>query len=84
MTFSGLPATVGGEEYAERLADVIAASFAKDALNYYVITHVDSAPHGTVVTQQRRIDHFLPGIRKKAAAGGQLVEAGNWAGAALW
>jgi hypothetical protein len=84
MASSGLVVTVGGEEYAERVADVIAAAFANDALNYYIITHIDSAPAGTVVTQQRRIDHFLPGIRKKVAAGGQLVEAGNWVGAALW
>jgi hypothetical protein len=84
MASSSLTTTVGGAEYAERFAEVIAAAFANDALNYYIIAHIDSAPAGTLFTQQRRVDYFLPNIRKKLAAGAQVVQAGSWAGAALW
>jgi len=76
--------TVGKQEYAEHLADVIAAAFDGDALNRANILYQDSAPNDTVISQERWLKRWIPNIKKKIEAGAQAVEAGNWAAAALW
>ena len=85
MTSNSLPPiTVGNEEYAERIANVISEAFARDPLSRAALLSLDSLPNDAEIPTERRIKHFLPGIKKKAASGALLVEAGNWAAVALW
>jgi hypothetical protein len=78
------PVTTGSGEYVERLVDVIAAAFAGDALNRAIILHSDSLPNDAEISHERRVEHFLRSTKSKVSSGGILVEAGNWAAAALW
>lgn len=81
---TALPTTTGDVNYIEHLARVIAAAFVDDSLNRYFILSKDSLPNTTVISEEKRFNHFLPGIKKGAETGGVIVEAGDWAGAALW
>ncbi|KAF8853230.1 hypothetical protein BDZ45DRAFT_629291 [Acephala macrosclerotiorum] len=76
--------TVGTEEYADRVADVIAEAFADDALNRAAVLSSDSLPKDAKIPKARRVKHFLPSIRTRVALGAHLVEAGDWAAVALW
>ena len=76
--------TTGGGDYVERLVNVMAAAFAGDPLNRALILHSDSMPNDAEIRHERRVEHFLPSTKSKASSGGILVEAGNWAAAALW
>ncbi|KAF3014060.1 hypothetical protein E8E14_012028 [Neopestalotiopsis sp. 37M] len=78
------PISVGDIAYAERLAQVIGAAFARDALNRAVMLTTDGSPNDAQITVERRADFLLPSIRSKAAHGALLVEAGDWAAVALW
>lgn len=78
------PITVGTDEYAERIADVLAEAFANDALNRAAVLSSDSLPNDVKIPKERRIKHFLPSIRTRVALGAHLVEAGDWAAVALW
>lgn len=85
MTLKALPpATVGGEEYAERVTAVVGAAFAGDAINRAVVLQIDSLPSDAEISNERRVEHFLPNIRKRSASGVLLVEAGDWAAVAAW
>ena len=85
MTLKKLPPiTTGKDEYSERLASVIASAFAGDALNRAALLSSDKLPNGVEISAERRTQHFLPSIKKKAASGAILAEAGDWAAAALW
>lgn len=85
MSYKSLPPiTVGKDEYAERVAQVIAEAFAGDALNRAAILSKDSLPNDTVISRERWIEHVLPSIQSKVAVGAHLVEAGDWAAVALW
>jgi hypothetical protein len=76
--------TTGGGDYVERLVNVIAAAFAGDPLNRAVILYSDSLPNDAKIRHERRVEHFLPSTLSKASSRAILVEAGNWAAAALW
>ena len=76
--------TTGNGDYADRLTNVIAAAFAGDALNRAVVLYSSSLPNDAEITHERLVEHFLSGVKSKAASGGILAEAGNWAAAALW
>lgn len=85
MATIALPSiTVGGVGYAERVATVISAAFAKDALNRAVLLLLDSLPNSADVSIERRARHFLPNIKSKSESGTHLVEAGDWAATAAW
>ncbi|CZR67880.1 uncharacterized protein PAC_17779 [Phialocephala subalpina] len=78
------PITVGKDEYAERIAHVIADAFAGDALNRAAVLSLDSLPNDAEIPRERRIKHFLPSIKTRVGLGAHLVEAGDWAAVALW
>ena len=78
------PITVGNDEYVERLTKVIGEAFARDALNRASILSADSLPNDAEISTSRRVKHFLPGIKRRAASGAFLVEAGDWAAVAIW
>ena len=85
MALKTLPrVTVGKSEYVERVARLIGEAFAQDALNRAAILSKDSLPNDAVISPERRFQHFLPGVQKKLTIGALLVEAGDWAAAALW
>jgi hypothetical protein len=73
--------TVGGQEYAEPLADVIAGAFESDPLNRYIVLSGDPSLNDV---KEKRKEGILGRIKNRAEAGAHLVEAGNWAAAALW
>jgi hypothetical protein len=79
-----IPITIGGAEYVEPLASLLAAAFVNDPINRYIILSTDDIPNDAVITQERRVEGFLPRLRARAEAGPHFVEAGNWAAAALW
>jgi hypothetical protein len=83
-TYNLPPVTLGGEEYSDRFASVIGAAFANDALNRAVILMEDSLPNDAIISDKRRHEHFLAPIRKHAASGAVVAEAGNWAAVAMW
>lgn len=76
--------TVGKHEYIEQLASVLARAFANDPLTRCGILYEDSAPNDTVVSPDRWTKFWIPNITNKINTGGQIIEAGNWAAAALW
>jgi hypothetical protein len=76
--------TTGDGNYADRLANVLAAAFAGDALNRAVIRHSDSLPNDAEISHERWVEHFISSTKSKIACGGIAIEAGNWAAAALW
>jgi hypothetical protein len=76
--------TIGGEAYVERVAKVICTAFAVDALNRAVLLQLDSLPNDAEISIERRIRHFTPSIQNSAKSGSLLMEAGNWAAAAVW
>jgi len=73
--------TVGGPEYAEPLADVIAGAFENDPLNRYIVLSGDPSPNDV---EEKRKEGILGRIKNRAKAGAHLVEVGSWAAAALW
>lgn len=76
--------TTGGPEYVEKFTEVAAASFAADPFTRRFISENDNLKAGAVLTQSRRYEHFLPLVEDGANSGAELVEAGGWAGIALW
>jgi hypothetical protein len=76
--------TTGGGEYVERLSNLMAAAFARDPLNRATILYSNSLPNNAEISHERWVEHFLSSTKNKASSGGILVEAGNWAAAALW
>jgi hypothetical protein len=76
--------TMGKHEYVENLADVFAAAFNGDALERAAVLYQNSAPNDAVISREQWVKHWTQNIKKKIEAGGQVVEAGNWAAAALW
>jgi hypothetical protein len=76
--------TTGSGDYVERLVNLMAAAFARDPLNRAMILYSDSLPNDAEIGHERWVEHFLPSTKNKASSGGILVEAGNWAAAALW
>lgn len=76
--------TFGAHDYVEPLARVAAAAFSNDVFVRSIILYEDSAPNDTVISQERWLKHWIPNIAKKIDRGAQIIEAGNWAAAALW
>lgn len=84
---SALPSpaiTKGGLEYLERFTTVAAAAFAEDPFTRRFISENDNLEAGALIMPSRRYAHFLPIVRSSAEDGAELVEAGGWAGIALW
>jgi hypothetical protein len=76
--------TMGKHEYVEKLADVFAVAFNGDALERAAVLYQHSALNDAVISREQWVKHWTQNIKKKIEAGGQVVEAGNWAAAALW
>ena len=72
------------QEYIERFADVIGASFVNESLNRWIMLYTESLPNDTILTPEKIAQHLLPDIKKKVEAGASIAEAGDWAAAAQW
>jgi hypothetical protein len=75
---------VGKHNYVENLAGVLAAAFKSDPLARANVLHLDSLPNDAVIPHERWLKYWIPSIKTKVEAGGQIIEAGNWAAASLW
>jgi hypothetical protein len=76
--------TRGGLEYVERFTRITATAFAEHPFTRRFISENDDLQAGAIITPSRRFDHFLPIVKGSAESGAELVEAGGWAGIALW
>jgi hypothetical protein len=76
--------TVGGSEYASRVAEVMAAAFSRDHLTRYLLIEPDSSWPSDTIPQDVLVPHFQKSILNRAITGAELAEAGNFAAAALW
>jgi hypothetical protein len=76
--------TVGGTEYLEKFTQIAAAAFHRDPLERRVISEEYDLPPGAEITIDRLYENFLPWIRDSVEKGSEIIEAGSWAGAALW
>ena len=81
---ASVPLTVGTHEYVEPLANLFTAAFTSDALERAGILYQDSTPNDELIPKERWFNHWIENIRIKIDSGGQIMEAGNWAAAALW
>jgi hypothetical protein len=85
MTTTILPViTTGGLEYVEIFTEVAAAAFAADPFTRRFISENDNLKAAATLTHPRLYEHFLPLVRDSAKSGAEIVEAGGWAGIALW
>lgn len=85
MTSTLPPAiAIGGVEYVEKFTGVAAAAFAADPFTRRFISENDNLQAAAILTPSRLYEHFLPLIKGSAESGAELVEAGDWAGIALW
>ncbi|KAL4969028.1 uncharacterized protein BDV14DRAFT_196347 [Aspergillus stella-maris] len=80
-----LPAvTVGGPEYAERIAEVISAAFSRSLLIAYLLRKPDSAWPTDDIPADIIGPHFRNKVTTRAGLGAELVEAGDFAAVAVW
>jgi hypothetical protein len=77
-------ATVTRTNDIEKVAQVMAAAFTSSALTAYVLRSPNSTWRVENIPAEVIGPHMLAGTAKKAALGAELVEAGNWAAAAIW
>ncbi|KAL4973829.1 hypothetical protein BDW66DRAFT_168303 [Aspergillus desertorum] len=76
--------TTGGPEYAERVADVIAAAFASSHFTAYVLRNPESTWASDSIPESIIGPHFRKSITSRAETGAILVEAGGFAAVAVW
>lgn len=76
--------TVGGPEYANRVADVMTAAFSRDPLTRYLFIQPDSSWPSDTIPRDFLVPHFQKSVSDRAKAGAELAEAGDFAAAALW
>jgi hypothetical protein len=73
-----------GAEYARRASEVLSAAFANDAFNSCVIRGTDGIADDVPITPEHRLHTFEHILKSRLDAGAELVEAADWAGAAIW
>jgi hypothetical protein len=76
--------TIGGVEYVHKVNEVIAHAFKSLPLTAYTFRRPDSAWPVDDVPLDIIRPVFRENIAKKAAAGAELAEAGDWAAVAIW
>jgi hypothetical protein len=86
MTPSDLPPTTKGTgpEYIRRASEVLGAAFSDDGYFLYCIRSEDGIEDHVPITAERRRLSFESRMKDRIDAGFELVEAGDWAGVALW
>jgi hypothetical protein len=76
--------TRGGPEFASQVAEVIAAAFSSSALTAYLLRESDSSWPTDRIPAELLVPYFKKSILKRAEAGAELAEAGNFAAVAVW
>lgn len=84
MTSTNVQITVGGEEYIRRASEVIAAAFLNDPIARYFYLNDDNLPNDAEVSLERRARGTADRLKTRIVVGPHLVEAANWAAAAVW
>ncbi|ETI22858.1 hypothetical protein G647_06935 [Cladophialophora carrionii CBS 160.54] len=75
------------QDEMSQFVSIITAAFSDTALTTAFIADIDSTPPpypSPLIDPARRRRHFSQGILDSAAAGAELVQAGNWSAIALW
>jgi hypothetical protein len=78
------PTILHTPEAAPHFASIIGEAFTNDALNRAAMLYAGYIPNNAVFSPEQRQKYFLPGIERRAAAGGLLVGAGDSAAVAIW
>ncbi|KAL4946281.1 hypothetical protein BDV06DRAFT_218610 [Aspergillus oleicola] len=76
--------TVGGPEYAERVAEVISVAFSSSLFTAYLLRKPESTWPTDDIPEEVLRPHFLKNVTTRAGLGAELVEAGGFAAAAVW
>ncbi|KAK3937934.1 hypothetical protein QBC46DRAFT_356282 [Diplogelasinospora grovesii] len=76
--------TIGGAKYVDRVAEVISLSFATLPLTTYTFRQPDSTWPANDVPFDVVWPVYRENIGRKAAAGAELAEAGDFAAVAIW
>jgi hypothetical protein len=76
--------TVGGQEYASPVAEVIATAFSSSFFTAYLLRSPDSTWPTDQIPPEIIKPHFQKNVLRKVELGAELVEAGNFAAVAVW